>query len=271
MTAPRQVLPGKTHLVTRRCSERRFFLRPSETTNGIFQYVLGVAVARFNMRLHAVCVLSNHYHLLITDPDARLPEFEQYLDSLVARATNVSLGRFEGFWAPATTYSAVGLTASEDVVAKAAYVLANPVAAALVQRGEEWPGLRTTLEQLGAAKVVARRPKVFFRERGDMPEVVELKLTVPPGFASAEEYRERVTWAEHALERKLRRDHASAGRSFLGRVKVLAQKHFARPAAGEPRFGLNPRVAAIDTWKRIEAISRLKEFLKGNRPGMDVW
>jgi putative transposase len=43
MTAARRVLPGQTYLVTRRCSERRFFLRPSTVTNAIFLYALAVA------------------------------------------------------------------------------------------------------------------------------------------------------------------------------------------------------------------------------------
>lgn len=261
MTAPRQVLPGKTHLVTRRCSERRFFLRPSKSTNDIFLYVLAVATQRYKMRVHVVCVLSNHYHVLVTDPDARLPEFEQYLDALVARATNASLGRFEGFWAAATSYSAVGLAGPEDIVAKAAYALANPVSAGLVQTGSEWPGLWTPPEQLGSGKLVVRRPKVFFREGGGLPAATELELTVPPGFSSAADFGDRVTHALDALEKKIRRERASERRGFLGRAKVLAQKPFARPAPGEPRFRLNPRVAAMDTWKRVEAISRLKGFL----------
>ena len=99
MTAPRRVLPGQTYLVTRRCSERRFFLRPSAVTNEIFLYALAVAASRHRIEIHAFCVLSNHVHLLLTDPEARLPRFMQYLDSLVARAVNASIGRFEGFWA----------------------------------------------------------------------------------------------------------------------------------------------------------------------------
>jgi putative transposase len=51
----------------------------------------------------------------------------------------------------------------------------------------------------------------------------------------------------------------------MGVARVLAQKPFARPAPGEPRFKLNPRVAARDKWKRIEAISRLKSFLSEYR------
>ena len=100
MTAPRQVLPGTTYLVTRRCTQRQLLLRPSPTIGAIFLYVLAVAARRFGIRVHAFCVLSNHYHLVVTDPGAQLPAFGQYLDSLVARATNASLGRWESFWAP---------------------------------------------------------------------------------------------------------------------------------------------------------------------------
>ena len=38
MTAPRQVLPGTTYLVTRRCAQRQFLLRPSKLVNEIFSY-----------------------------------------------------------------------------------------------------------------------------------------------------------------------------------------------------------------------------------------
>jgi REP element-mobilizing transposase RayT len=179
MTAPRQVLAGTIYLVTRRCSERRFFLRPSALTNAIFLYVLAVAARRYNVLVHAFCVLSNHYHLLVTDADAQLPAFMQYLDSLVARATNASLGRWEGFWSSDASYSAVSHGSTDDIVRKAAYVLANPVAAGLVQHGREWPGLWTAPEQLGAATLTAPRPKTFFRASGDMPESAELVLTIP--------------------------------------------------------------------------------------------
>jgi len=217
------------------------------------------------VRVHAFCVLSNHYHLLVTDPEARLPAFVQYLDSLVARATNASLGRFEGFWAAAASYSAVAPAEPEDVVAKAAYVLANPVAAGLVRRGPEWPGLWTAPEQIGSATLVARRPKVFFSAEGYLPESVELPLTTPAGFASAAEFQARVAGQLRELEERSTRDVEREGRGFLGAARVLAQRSFARPAPGEPRFGLNPRVAARDKWKRIEAICRLKAFLADYR------
>jgi putative transposase len=265
MTAPRRVLPGTTYLVTRRCSERRFFLRPSRLTNEIFLYVLAVAASRYCIAVHAFCVMSNHYHLLVTDGRGRLPEFMQYLDMLVARATNASLGRWEGFWDSSRSYSAVAHDSPEDVVSKTAYVLANPVGAGLVRTACEWPGLWTGPDQVGAARFVAERPKVFFREDGDMPKSAELVLTLPCEFASVREYQALVAAAADALEAQSRREIASERRGFLGRARVLAQKPFARPAPGEPRRGLNPRVASSDKWKRIEALARLTGFVRAYR------
>lgn len=268
MSPPRCVLPGTTYLITRRCSERRFFLRPSETTNGIFLYVLAIAASRYNVFVHAVCVLSNHCHLIVTDVDARLPAFMQYLDSLVARAVNASLGRFEGFWASDGSYSAVEPLDPSDVVAKTAYVLANPVAACLVRRGAEWPGLWTAPEQLGTATLTARRPNVFFDPKSYLPDTIALRLTTPPRFASPAEFRSLVSTELRNLEEAHQQAAAKAGRRFLGVARVLAQSPHGRPSPGEPRFELRPRIAARDKWRRIEALSRLKTFLQAYR---DAW
>jgi REP element-mobilizing transposase RayT len=257
-------LPNKTYLVTRRCAQRQFLLRPSRDTNDIFLYILAVAAERFGILVHAFCVLSNHFHLVLTDPNAQLPRFEQYLDSLVARAVNASLGRWETFWAP-SSYSAVVLATPADIVAKSAYVLANPVAAGLVRQGKDWPGLWSAPDQIGAAPIVVQRPKNFFRAKGYMPERAALVLTVPPGFDDQAQFRRRVAQELAALENEAARALAAEGRAFLGAAKVLAQKPTARPAPGEPRRTLNPRVAARDKWKRIEALSRLVEFLRRYR------
>jgi putative transposase len=263
-------MPGTSYMVTRRCSERRFFLKPTRGTREIFLYVLAVAARRYNVLVHVVCVLSNHCHLIVTDVEGNLPAFMQYLDSIVARAVNASLGRFEGFWATDGSYSAVEPVAPEDLIAKAAYVLANPVAAGLVRSGAEWPGLRTAPEQLGTT-LVATRPKLFFDPKGFMPEKVELELTVPPGFASADEFRSRLSAEVAALEEKHRREVAASGRRFLGVARVLAQDARANPPPGEPRFGLKPRIAARDKWRRLEALSRLRSFVREHREAWLAW
>lgn len=259
MTAPRRILPGVTYLVTRRCVQRQFFLKPGRTTNDVFLYVLALAASRFGVQIHAFCVLSNHFHLVLTDPCARLPEFEQYLDSLVARALNCALGRWEHFWAP-NSYSAVTLATSADVLDKATYTLANPVAAGLVPQAKQWPGLWSDPEWIGGPALRAPRPKVFFSPKGYLPAVASLRLVAPAGFSAAE-FRQLLT---SDLARRETAEKES-GRKFLGVAKVLAQKPTASPTSHEPRRALTPRVAAKDKWKRIEALGQLVEFLRAYR------
>jgi putative transposase len=264
MTAPRQVLPGVTYLVTRRCAQRQFLLKPSATTNGLFLYVLAVAVRRFGMHIHAFCVMSNHFHLIVTDPDARLPAFEQFLDSLVARALNAFLGRWESFWAP-SSYSAVALLSPADVVEKAAYVLANPVTAGLVRTGRQWPGLWSAPEQIGSGAIDVPRPSFFFRPTGTMPESAALELTAPAGFDSPEQFRDQLSRALAAREEHAARALESENRGFMGERRILAQKPTSRPHHAEPHRTLNPRIAGRDKWKRIEALTRLVGFLRSYR------
>jgi len=258
MTAPRQVLPGATYLVTRRCTQRQCLLRPGKLVNEVFLYILALAATRFGIRIHAFCVLSNHYHLVLTDPHARLPAFGQFLDALVARALNALHGRWECFWAP-DTYSAVLLVSPQDVLDKTAYALANPVAAGLVRAAHEWPGLWSGPSCAGTT-LVAPRPAHFFDPKGLLPESATLQFTAPPGFESAQEFQDALRSALADRERAER-----DGRAFLGVSRVLAQPPTARPAPGEPRRRLNPRVAARDKWKRIEALGRLAGFLAAYR------
>ncbi len=257
MTTPRQVLPGATYLVTRRCSQRQFLLRPSKLVNEVFLYLLALAAQRYGVRIHAFCVLSNHYHLVLTDPHARLPAFVQFLNALLARALNGSLGRWENFWAP-SSYSAVTLGTPQDIVDKAGYVLANPVAAGLVRSARDWPGLWSSPDRIGTT-IHVRRPKHFFSAEGLLPESAELELSPPPGIL-VEDFRKAL-----AAALKVREQAEAPGRPFLGVSRILAQRPTARPAPGEPHRGLSPRVAARDRWKRIEMLGRLAGFLQSYR------
>lgn len=262
MTAPRQVLPGTTYLVTRRCVRREFLLRPSKVTNQVLLYLLAVGAQRYGVEVHAYCVMSNHYHLVVTDPDAQLPAFMQFVDGLAGRAVNALLGHDEAVWG-SDSYSAVSLPSLRDVVDKTAYTLANPVAAGLVRSGHRWPGLWSDLR---VEERLVPRPSHFFDPKGTLPETVRFRLTAPPGFAK-EEFKEQVQAALGERE-------AEAGRrvaGFLGVARVLAQRVTARPRKPERRGQLNPRVASRDRWKRIEALGRLVGFLADYRTALREW
>jgi len=266
MTAPRQVLPGTTYLVTRRCTQRQFLLRPSKVTSQVVLYLLAVGAHRYGIEVHAYCVLSNHYHLVVTDRDAQLPAFLQYLDGLIGRAINALLGHGEAFWGP-DSYSAVTLASPRDVVDKTAYTLANPVAAGLVRSGRQWPGLWSGPHMVGAGERLVPRPRHFFDPKGSLPESVPFLLTTPPGFATAEDFREQVMAALAEREAEAARKFAG----FLGVARVLAQRATARPRKTEPPRQLNPRVASSDRRRRIEALGRLVNFLAEYRSALREW
>jgi len=272
MTAPRQVLPGTTYLVTRRCSQRQFLLRPSKATTERVGYLIAVAAERFHIDLHAFCVMSNHLHLVVTDPEARLPAFHQFLDSLVGRSMNASLGRRENFWAP-PSYSAVALQGPSTIVDKVAYVLANPVAAGLVRRGRMWPGLWSAPAQMGAEPLEFTRPTPFFRKRGTraLPERASLRLVLPPGFDSPASFRRDVCDELQLREEAAAVDMQAHRRGFLGVQAVLAQRPFARPSRPEPLRRLNPRVASKHQPSRVQALTHLVAFLRDYRRAFSAW
>jgi hypothetical protein len=75
MTLLRQVVPGCDYLITRRCSERRFFLRPDDDTNNAFIYCLALAAMRANVQVTFSTAMSNHHHTGIHDLDGNFPIF----------------------------------------------------------------------------------------------------------------------------------------------------------------------------------------------------
>ncbi len=269
MTYPREILPGRSYLVTRRTTQRQFLLRPSRVTNQNVRYCLALAAERTGVILHAVCVMSNHWHGVVTDPEARLPEFTECFHKLLAKAQNASLDRWENMWSSDKT-SLVILTSEQDVIEKMAYTLANPTAAGLVKSPDEWPGV---ISGRFAGEDLAEMPDAFFDEEGDLPETVELQFVRPQIFASlsdAELYA-RLRDEVAARVRVARVDMAQSGRSFLGRESVLRQSFDAIPKTKAPRRNPSPRIAAKSSAERVAAIRQMCAFICAYRAAWNEW
>jgi hypothetical protein len=58
---PRQVLSRQFYLITRRCAQRLFLLRPDPATNNAFLYCLITAALRCEIDVLLPCAMSNHY------------------------------------------------------------------------------------------------------------------------------------------------------------------------------------------------------------------
>ena len=263
---PRQVLPGSTYLVTRRCTQRQFFLKPSPLINSVIAFGLAYAAKKTGVILHAACAMSNHLHMVVTDPEARLPEFMHIVHLYIAKCLNASYGRWENLWASEPP-SAVRLEGDEDILDKIAYTLANPTEAELVADGESWPGFRTSPDHVVGYRAVIQRPGVFFRPNSSVPEALELQTSRPAIFDHQDDvqFAELVRRAVETREAAARARVAAEGRSFAGEAAVAAQQPTDSPTTFEPRRQLSPRIAAKDKWRRIEALRRIRSFFEAYR------
>lgn len=225
------------------------FLRPDALVTQTFEYLLGLLAQEYGIEVHAYVAMSNHYHLVITDVEGRLPDFQRDLNSMLARSVNHYYGRWESFW-DRRSYNAVELVGDEDVVARIGYTLANPVAAGLVASACDWEGASSAGVEFGQPRTIAR-PAKFFKER--MPATATLELTRPA-------CRDSPTWAD--LEERLgddllRRELAARTRKEpMGMEQVLARDRESRPKGYQPRRQLQPTVAAKNAEARLAALQR---------------
>ena len=272
MSRPRPVIPGSCLLITRRCSERRFFLKPSPTTNTCFWYVLAWAAKKHNIGVVAACAMSNHYHLVIIDRDGCYPRFLSDFHGILARCLNAHNGHWEGFWDRSQT-SVVTLTDAHSQLEKSNYVLTNPV-----KDHSGWQRHGMARRQLfeynrDRRELTVKRPDKFFRS-GDntpprMPDSVSLSFLSPPEWKD-DDFRTAV------VEQVAKTEKDTEAARLRDKKRLLAAPLYAG-STGPTLHGRKPsavnsaRVAGRDKWRRIEAIMRNKLFLEAYRAAYDLY
>ena len=268
MSLPRPALPGATYLITRRCSERRFFLQPSQVVFQIFAYALAIAASRTGVLVHAVCVMGNHYHLVATDPHGRISEFYHFLHQFTAKPLNAVRGRWENMWSTEET-SRIRLEDSKAVLDKIVYTLNNPSSSLVLANSRKWPGLRRWWNE-GPLEV--KRPSKFFRVNGPMPETATLTL-VPPQQLSEAPDKGVLLVTEYLAdsEERLLASAKAGGKKFVGLKNLRNQKWSEAPTTFAKRRGLNPRHATRNKWRRLEAIARDRQFVRDYALARKEW
>jgi putative transposase len=270
VTLPRQVLPGQFYMLTRRCSQRQFLLRPDEETNNAFVYCLAEAADRFQIELIVAQQMSNHHHTDLFDRYGRIIEFTAHFHKMLAKCQNALRGRWENMWSTEPP-CIVQLVDRADVIDKIVYVAANPVLDDLVDRVDHWPGAKLVRAFLRQEPLRAYRPAHFFREDGVMPAEVFLPFTIPPELGDRDELLAEVRGRIAKVELEQARLRMLTGRRILGRRNVLRQSWRDAPTTFEPRRELRPRVAAKSKWARIEALQRNRDFLADYRVARHSW
>lgn len=267
---PRAIIPGRTYMITRRCSERRFFLRPSPLSNNAFIYCLALAARKYEVKVIFTATMSNHHHTGVVDVKGNLPDFLAYFHKLVAKHQNALYGRWEAMWASTQT-SAVELVTSDDTFAKMVYALVNPVTDHIVEKVHHWPGVNSLAATIANQPVNATRPKTFFRADGKMPEQVSLELHLPELLTggSRPAFVTKLIESVAAAEKAAASERANSGRRIVSR-RVVRQQHWNdSPYSHEPRRQLIPRIACRDVWRRSETLARNKAWLDAYRAARD--
>lgn len=270
MTAPRQNIANRTHLVTRRCTQRMCLLRPDAEANQIFLYSLANAAHKTGVQILTSLVMSNHHHTIVYDPKGRISEFCHELHGMVARAMNRLRRRSENLWAREET-SIVRLVDRHDVLEKMAYVAHNPVKAHLVEHTEHWPGINTIDAFLRGQSVSVERPRVFFRERGKLPASLTFTCEWPAHLGCALEARRALRDRIDELAERARQQRVSERRTVAGRTAVLKQDFNARPSTVEGRRQMRPRIAAGERLARVAAWLAYRAFREAYREARKLW
>lgn len=174
--------------VTCRTVQGRYFMRPNKECREIILGVLGRAQRFYPVRIHAFAFLSNHYHLLLSVPDAhRLARFMQYLNANLAREIGRLVDWPSHLWS--RRYQAI-LVSDEPTaqIDRLRYVLSQSCKEGLVPSPLEWPGAHSAQSLLDGSILSGlwfdRTREYAARQRGDSYEprdfATEETLTLDP-------------------------------------------------------------------------------------------
>lgn len=172
--------PGALYHVISRGNERApIFVDDLDRSD--FLNMLGSVILKETFRLHAYCLVGNHYHLLLETPAGQISRGMHYLNARYAQRFNRRHERcghlFEG------RFKAIIVERQLHLLELQRYIVLNPVRAGLVDRAEDWrwssygatsgrvpapSWLQTawTLSQFGRTTVEGRRAFVEFVEAG---------------------------------------------------------------------------------------------------------
>lgn len=132
---PRPQIAGATyHVTSRGCAHRAIFV--DEEDRETFEATLGCVVTKHHWLCQSYCLMTTHYHLLLTTPSADLGAGMHKLNGQYARSFNHRHGGsghvFQG------PYRAEFIQTDSHLLEVSRYIAMNPVRAGLCNRPEDW-------------------------------------------------------------------------------------------------------------------------------------
>ncbi|MEH8019588.1 transposase [Rheinheimera muenzenbergensis] len=127
---------GALYHITSRGNERKAIYF-DDTDFELFLTLLGKVCEQYNWVVHAYCLMTNHYHLLLETPDANLSKGMRQLNGMYTQAVNrkhkrvghLFQGRYKGILVDKDAY----------LLELSRYIVLNPIRANMVQALDDWP------------------------------------------------------------------------------------------------------------------------------------
>ena len=129
--------------ITLRTIQGRLLLCPTPAANQTIAGVIGRAQRKMRMEIHAVVVMANHLHMLISPQDAKqMAGFMGQVGSNIARRIGKQVRWREKFWG--RRYRAIVVSNEETAqVARLRYLLAHGAKEGFVASPMDWPGIQS--------------------------------------------------------------------------------------------------------------------------------
>ena len=102
-----------------------------------FVAIFGAAVRRHFWDLHTVCLMTNHYHLVIETTVEHMSRGMQWLNGAYAQIFNKRWGRTGHLFGE--RFRSKPIEDEEQLVETCRYVIWNPVRAGLCDKPRDWP------------------------------------------------------------------------------------------------------------------------------------
>jgi REP-associated tyrosine transposase len=142
--------PGAFYHVTSRGNEQKDVFKSKRDREKFLEY-LATATERYGAVIHAYCLLSNHYHLLLETPEGNLSQIMRHINGAYTTYFNVKRKRaghlFQG------RYKAILVEADAYAVELSRYIHLNPVRAGMTAKPEayQWSSYRVYIGEIKAA------------------------------------------------------------------------------------------------------------------------
>ena len=291
MSDPRFVEKGQVVFASVSAVGQQFRFVPKRDVIDSIWFIFASCVLEYGLLVHEFCFMSNHFHIVATDPDGRWSDFLQDFDSMLARQLNALRGTSGTNFERNPPWQRI--CDAGGVLAKCVYTLVNPLASHLVQRLKSWKhvtsyglkyGKTITLQRpkcgiwketrskaaKGKKGKYASKGRLRYRGRSKAPESVKFTLARPEVelHLSDKELRQKIWDGAVEQERALIVERKRDRRPVLGWRQVVLCRWDQRPGSERTMFQRRPKVTAAEPEAAAEMLDKMQAFVCAYRVAM---